>query len=376
MARYHIDRNDEVVKCSAWIRSCKLKDYATEKEAKDALLLKKASEEYEADLAYVQKKFSIDSTRSVCLVDFSGMNKKNTLRKYMNKLDQEFYSQGKSPDLFSVRSQVRQSNISTNSSSFQRAEIVRTPISDYANAVVKSEWKLNIKPIGMSVVAGDGIVYDLDLHNNFQVEMDKAERILRETVIANMGKSPQMTMDDIDYEAKFMVDQLGLAYSTIEELDTDRGSFVSWNTAEGYGNFAKTDITNLQVNVNYQTSSFTSRIFHDFIHTNKYYEAIFPDPIDIRVFDNELGQCDNSWTIRYSKGVWRMFARIGEDRYVEEVQDPQHAYEVMRDFIKHNMATNDDETVEEKAVYIRDLISGVNTSIQSFIKWKDENPLY
>ena len=376
MPRYHIDGNDEVVKCSAWIRSCKFKDYATEKEAKEALLLKKASEEYEADLAYVQKKFSIDSARSVCLVDFSGMNRKNTLRKYMNKLDQEFYSQGKSPDLFSVRSQVRQSNISTNSSSFQRAEIVRTPIPDYKNAVVKSEWKLNIIPIGMSVVAGDGIVYDLDLHNNFQVEMDRAERILRETVIANMGKSPRMTMDDIDYEAKFMVDQLGLAYSTIEELDTDRGSFVSWNTAEGYGNFAKTDITNLLVNVNYQTSSFNSRIFHDFIHTNPYYEARFPDPIDVRVFDNELGQCDNSWTIRCTRGLWRMFAQIGDQMYVEDVKNPQLAYETMRDFIKNNMLTNDDETVEEKAVFIRDLVSGVSDSIQSFVKWKEENPLY
>lgn len=376
MPRYHIDRNDEVVKCSAWIRSCKFKDYATEKEAKDALLIKKASEEYEADLAYVQKKFSIDSSRSLCLVDFSGMNKKNTLRKYMNELDQEFYSQGKSPDLFSVRSQVRQSNISTNSSSFQRAEIVRTPIADYTNAVVKSEWKLNIKPIGMSVVAGDGIVYDLDLHNNFQVEMDRAESILRETVIANMGKSPRMTMGDIDYEAKFMVDQLGLAYSTIEELDTDRGSFVSWNTAEGYGNFGTSEIDNLLVNVNYPISSFNSRIFHDFIHTNPYYEARFPAPIDIRVFDNELGRSDNAWAIRYSNGVWKMFARIGEDKYVEEVQDPQYAYEVMRDFIKHNMATNDDETVEEKAVFIRDLVSGVSDSIQSFVKWKEENPLY
>ena len=167
-----------------------------------------------------------------------------------------------------------------------------------------------------------------------------------------------------------------MAYSTIEELDTERGSFVSWNTAEGYGNFAKTDITNLQVNVNYQTSSFTSRIFHDFIHTNKYYEAIFPDPIDIRVFDNELGQCDNSWTIRCTKGLWRMFAQIGDQMYVEDVRNPQHAYETMRDFIKHNMRTNDDETVEEKAVFIRDLVSGVSDSIQSFVKWKEENPLY
>lgn len=374
MTRYHINDDKEVVQCRSWLRSCKFKDYETESDAKEALLLQNTAEEYEAAKSSVREKFSNDNaTRSFCMVDFSGMNKKKSLRNYVNELEAEFYSKGKSPDFFHCNSQLRQWNVSGNSSS-QKVFVSRIPVADYEEAVITSKWSLRIEPAGVWN-RDNHITYELDLHNDFKNEMIRAEHIVRETVIANMNGS-QMPVNEIDKEAKFMVDQLGLAYSTIEELDTERGSFVSWNTAEGYGNFAKTDITNLLVNVNYPISSFNSRIFHDFIHTNPYYEARFPAPIDIRVFDNELGRSDNAWAIRYSNGVWKMFARIGEDKYVEEVQDPQHAYEVMRDFIKNNMLTNDDETVEEKAVYIRDLISGVNASLQSFIKWKEENPLY
>lgn len=376
MPRYHIDDNKEVVKCRSWLRSCKFKDYETESSAKQALVLQNAEEEYEAAKKYVRDKFANkDATRSFCTVDFSGMNKKRTLRKYMNELEAEFYSKGESPDFFSCRSQLRQWSASGNSSS-QKVFVSRTPVPDYDEAVITSKWSLRVQPAGGWKPNND-IVYELDLHNNFENEMVRAERIIRETVIANINnKSSQLPMNEIDDEAKFMVDQLGLAYSTIEELDTERGSFVSWHTAEGYGNFADTGVMDLRVNVNYQTSSFTSRIFHDFIHTNKYYEAIFPSPIDIRVFDNELGKCDNSWGIRCTKGLWRMYAQIGDQSYVEDVKNPQHAYETMKDFIKHNMATNDDETVEEKAVFVRDLVSGVSDSIESFVKWKEENPLY
>lgn len=364
MTRYHINEKDEIVKCKVRFRKCKFNDFESKKEAHEALFLKKASIKYENDQKYVREKFSmVDPSRSFCTVDFSGLKPKKSVRKYMNELEKEFYSKGKTPDFFFCNSQIIQSNISYNRS-HQRVHIRRIPTSDYENAIITSRWRLEVSSSGNFPT--EKVDYELDLHNSFENELLRARSIISETILAN---SEIITVEELEAETDFMIYQLATAYTTIEELDpySHNAVFKTWVNAENYGSFAKSDLNNLTVNVNYQNSSFNPRIFNEFLHGNHYYEAIFPENIDIRVYDDEYGASSNSWTIRLHKGTWKIFVTINEKMHGEEIKNAEHAYTIIKDFVKNYMLTNNDETVEEKSIFVRNLVAGIDDSINLFI---------
>lgn len=362
--KYHIDVNGEVVECRAFLRDCPRTDYSTIEAAVSANNFQKAATELENARKNVQEAFkNRDKLSSYTDTDFSGTDKRKTMRKYIDKIEQNYYSSGIEPELFTVSSQLKQDNISY-TNAHEKVSIVRLPVPDYDNGTISSVWKLSIEPSKNSYNQ-EPVEYELDLHNDFQREMTRAEDILRETVIANSNMST--SRESIEEQTNFLTKQVADAYTLIEE--EAQGPSQVWTNAEGYGTFANSDPMNIVVNADYEHTGFRGKTFERFINNNKYYDAMMPS-IKLRVYDNETGNSKNAWGVRLYEGKWFIETRTNGSFYHHPVKSAEEAYAYVYEYVETYMKTNDENTAEKKANYASDLITDIDIAISNFIKKK------
>jgi len=363
--KYHIDVNGDIVECRAKLRGCPRTDYSTVEAASAALFLQKAATDLETARENVKKAFSNpDTKRMVALTDFSGINQKETMRDFADKVDHEFYSTGKEPEFYSLHSQLKQNNMYYNDSS-HKIFIKRIPVPDYDDGVITSKWFLETE-LPNNNYARKTVKHDLDLHNDFEREIVRAEDIIRESVISN--STVNTNSEDIERQTKFLKRQLIDAYFMVEE-ETE-GPQKLWARTDGYGTFAKSDPTSLIVNADYQHSAFRGKIFEQFLNENGYYQALTPE-IDVRVYDNETNQSRNSWGVRYNQGQWYIETRVNNEFHHQPVNSADEAYGYLNSYIKNYMRTNDDKTAHKKASYASDLITDIDLAVTNFIKKKE-----
>lgn len=363
--KYHIDVNGDIVECRAKLRGCPRTDYSTIEAASAALFLQKTATDLEAARENVKKVFSNpDTKRMTATTDFSGINPKQTMRDFADKVDNEFYATGKEPEFYSVHSQLKQNNMYYDSSS-QKVFIKRIPVPDYDDGVITSKWSLEIEPSSKEY-AKKNTKYELDLHNDFDREIVRAEDIIRESVIAN--STHYTTSEDVERQTRFLKNQLIDAYFMVEE--ETQGPQKLWSRIDGYGTFAKSDPAELIVNVDYQHSAFRGKIFERFLNENGHYQALTPE-IDVRVYDNETNQSKNSWGVRYHQGQWYVETRVNNEFNHKPVDSGEEAYSYLNSYIKNYMKTNDDATADKKARYASDLITDIDLAVSSFIKKKE-----
>lgn len=364
--KYHIDLNGEVVECRAKFRACPRTDYSTIEAATTARYLQEAAQDLEAARENVKRVFSDPNTkRTLTIADFSTRPmRNNSPRDYADQLEREFFADGKYPDLYSMRSELKPTNINSGEKR-QKIFFHSTAAPDYDDGKIINHSSIVVLPKTASIT-DKGTSYELDFANDFEGSLVQAEDLIRETVIANATADD--SYETIQEQTEILTKQLVNAYTTIsEEIE---GPNEVWKRAEGYGTFAKSDIDKLVVNVDYQNSTFRGKTFDRFLHENEYYEARSPE-FDVRVYDNESRRSPNAWGIRYAKGQWYVETRIGRDIRNTPVNSPDEAYGMINEYIKTNMKSNDEETAAKKATYAADLMTDVNNSIRKFFNDKE-----
>lgn len=359
--KYHINANGEVAECKAFLTTCPFKDYSTQEAAHSALFLQKAANDLDTARENVRKIFNT-SKPVLSIADLSGIDKTRTARDYADKLDRNFFAEGKEPELYSIYSQLKQDNFFYDKTK-QKIYISSIPAPDYDNGEIVNKWFLEVEKANARP-NDKKIRYELDLQNDFTREIVRAEDIIRETVIANSNHSTAPEI--INNQTNFLKKQLIEAYYLVEE---EKGNSAElWYQHEGYGTFKNSTRDKLAVNVDYQHSTFRGKIFDNFLNTNKDYDAVAPDEVDIRVYDNETGESTNSWGVRLNKGQWYIEARVEGKISHQPVNNADEMYGYLKRYIQNYMKTNDEETASKKAVYASDLMTDINLSLEKFTK--------
>lgn len=208
--------------------------------------------------------------------------------------------------------------------------------------------------------------YELDLHNNFESAMVKAEDIIRENVIANGNY--RVDADTVKDQTQYLSTQLRKAYFAAEEEASDISKV--WGTHEGYGTFGKSDPQTIHVNEEYEHSAFRGRMFEKFLNSNPYYKTLTPET-NIRVYDNESGSSENGWSVRYINGQWNVEVLSNGKRYRNAINSAEQGYDFIYRYVQKEMKTNDEETARRKATYVSDLITDINLAMSNFVKKKN-----
>lgn len=364
--KYHIDAHGKVVPCQAFLRKCPRTDYSSQEAAYSALYIQEEGNRLLEARAEVEKIMSDPNAHSTFISsDFSGNDPRNNTRKFAQKIDKEFFEKGEYPQkVYAVVPLNRQ--YIDNKTNPIALSLDRIPVADYDEGRITGEWTLETKIKNHNEV--DPIV--LDLENNYEEEAERAEAWIRDVV---MRTTPDNYPSEyIEYETNHMMNQLEDAFSQIEEEAS--GPYQIWEKNRDIGTFAGSNIENINVDVNYNTTLFRGRTFDRFINDEDgYFTSVSPE-LNIQVYDNENGMSDTSWRLVRYKGDWILQTVSQKDGqpYPQKLENAEDAYNKMYHFVSNYMRTNNPNIAEEKAQYVSELIIEIEQAIDKNRRIKDQ----
>lgn len=361
--KYHIDANGKVVPCQAFLRKCPRVDYNSQEAAYSAMYLQEEGRKLEEARAQVEKVMRDPNAHSAFIAaDFTGDGHGKNTRKFAQKIDEEFFAKGEYPEKVYAVVPLNRKYINNKKNPLPLS-LHRIPVADYDEGVITGRWTLETENKDRKI---DPIV--LDLENDFENEKDRAERYIRDVIMRTAPRDSDPKF--INYETNYMINQLEDAFAQIEEEAS--GPYRMWEKNPSIGSFAHSDMFNINVDVDYNTTLFRGRTFDRFLNDeNGYYTSVAPQ-LDIQVYDNENGKSDTSWRLVRYEGEW--FLQTVDESGVPNPQkliDAEDGYNKTAAFVRNHMNNNSYEIAEEKAKYVADLITEVEMAIDKNTRIKE-----
>lgn len=353
--KYHINANGKVVPCQAFLRKCPRVDYNSQEAAYSAMYLQEEGRKLEAARAQVESVMNDPNAHSAFIAaDFTGDGHGKNTRKFAQKIDEDFFAKGEYPEKIYAAVPLNRKYINNKNNPLPLS-LHRIPVANYDEGIITGRWTLETDNKNRKI---DPIV--LDLENDYENEKNRAESYIRDVIIRTTPRDSDPKF--INYETNYMINQLEDAFTQIEEEAS--GAYRLWEKNPDIGSFANSDMFHINVDVDYNTTLFRGRTFDRFLNDEDGpYIAVAPE-LNIQVYDNENGRSDTSWRLVRYEGEWYL-QTVDESGQPnpQKLLDAEDGYNKTAAFVRNHMNDNSLETAEEKAKYVADLITEVETAI-------------
>ena len=367
--KYHIDDQNNVVVCSAFLRKCSRVDYVSKEVAYSVMKRKEAEDKLKQDIAEAERIMrDTDAPSFFISADFSGDGFGKSVRSVAQKIDEAISVHGDEVLKKVYASVPLYRKYVDNKKCKIRLSLDRIPTLDRDTGKIVGHWTLETEDLRYNRKLAPIVL-------EFNEDYDMAKERAVHTIYDAVARSVPYDFDEeyIQYETNYMMNQLEDAYAMIEE-EAVGGPYALWADQNAFGSFSASS-TDIVVDANYNMSLFRGSTFARFLNdADSIFRYVSPD-VNVQVYDNENGQSDTSWRIVRYEGEWFLqTVDVNGEINPQKLSSADEGYRKMYDFVSTQMLSNAPKIAEEKACYVRDLMVEVEAAIAENSRIKDAYP--
>ena len=364
--KYHIDDQNNVVVCSAFLRKCSRVDYVSKEVAYSVMKRKEAEDKLKQDIAEAERILrNTDVPSFLISADFSGDGFGKSVRSVAQKIDEAINVHGDEVLKKAYVSVPLYRKYVNNKKCKIRLSLDRIPTLDRDTGKIVSHWTLETEDLRYNRKLQPIVL-------EFNEDYDMAKERAVHTIYDAVARSVPYDFDEeyIQYETNYMMNQLEDAYAMIEEEII--GAFEFWDNNREIGTFIGCSMSDIYVDLNYHTTLFRGRTFDSLLNGgDSIFRYVSPE-VNVQVYDNENGMSETSWRIVRYEGEWFLqTVDVHGEINPQKLSSADEGYRKMYDFVSTQMLSNAPKIAEEKACYVRDLMVEVEAAIAENSRIKD-----
>lgn len=355
--KYHVNNEGKVERCRAFIRPCPFQDYRTEETARAAMYIREEKDRIEGiknDLNnllaqpktsehYIDLRLTTDSPTSMF---------PSSPLAFAEKIE-NLKKEKKDSSIITVNARVDDTAFNP---SKVKITMTRFPRADYDAGRIGSTWKATIQ------TPRERKEIPLDFENDYAGSIKKLRPIIHETVLVYLEDSTYS--EDYNEVTDRIINKMGTMYAITEEETMgpyEANEMFKENRIKTDGTFAESKDNKILFDKNINETTFRAELLDRYIKSNHNFKYSLPKS-NFRILDTENGKSYSWWGITYNDNDgWGIQSRAGDnDVEYKTFEKPEEIQEYVRNFVKDNMDTNNDQVANARAEYAGNLMRSVN----------------